>query len=211
MVSGALFALVIGCAGVSAIASDDGEHPAEARTAPQRALVDGRAAGAPGAEEGDRAIPERQAAFIRTVEAFSDRYDEAENELQRAGQRAERRAALAKLLPDRAVRDWTGTLTSLDTDSRGNAYITFTPDGAEAVTIATWNNSLADAGTHSMIRSGSALYTKLAGMRAGERVIVSGAFAAGELDHVAEGSLTEAESMKTPDFVMVFSDVTEQE
>ncbi len=86
-----------------------------------------------------------------------------------------------------------------------------TPDGAEAVTIATWNNSLADTGTRSMIRSGSALYTKLAGMRAGARVIVSGTFAAGELDHLAEGSLTEAESMKTPDFVMVFSDVTEQE
>ena len=211
MVCGALFALVIGCAGVAAI-FDGGEPTVVAeRATPPRAIEHERADEARGAEETGLAIPEQQAAFIRTVASFSDRYEEAENELQRSAQRAKRRAALAKLLPGRAVKGWTGTLESLDTDSRGNAYITIEPEGAESIMIATWSNALADAGTHSMIRSGSELYNKLAAMRSGERVIFSGTFAASDVDHIAEGSLTEAGSMTTPDFVMVFSDVTGQE
>ncbi len=212
MVSGALFALVIGCAGVGAMLEGGGEHTAVVeRAAPPRALEDERGDEAPAAEEADLTIPEQQAAFIRTVESFHERYEEAENELQSSAQRAKRRAALAKLLPDRSVRGWTGTLESLQTDSRGNAFITIQPDRADAITIATWNNALADAGTHSLIRSGSELYDKLAEMREGERVVFSGTFAAGEQDHIAEGSLTEDESMTSPDFVMVFSDVTKQE
>ena len=131
MFSGALFALVIGCAGVVALV-EDGDAPTAvaARAAPPRALADEQAAAAPGAEAAGRAIPERQAVFIRTVEAFSARYAEAAHKLQRSAQRAKRRAALAQLLPDHRVQGWTGTLKSLDTDSRDNAYITIALDGA---------------------------------------------------------------------------------
>ncbi len=206
MVSGALFALVIGCAGVSAMLEGGGEQAAAVeRAAPQSMLED------EWADEADVTISDQQTAFIRTVDSFYERYEEAENELQSSAQRAKRRTALAKLLPDRTVQDWTGTLESFDTDARGNAYITIEPEGAESITIATWNNALADAETHSMISSGSELYDKLAEMREGDPVIFSGTFAADEQDHIAEGSLTEDKAMTTPDFVMVFSDVTKQE
>ncbi len=211
MASAALFALVIGCAGVSAIVDDGGHVAAVGRAAPPGALEDERAGEARAADEAGFEIPEQQAAFIRTVKTFSERYQEAENDLQSSAQRAQRRAALAKLLPDRSVQRWSGTLESLDTDARGNAYITIEPDGLESMTIATWDNALADAGAHSMIRAGSELYDELAQMREGERVTFSGTFAADDQDHIAEGSLTEDEAMTTPDFVMVFSDVTTQE
>lgn len=206
MVSGALFALVIGCAGLNAILEDGGEQAAAIEhAAPQSVLEDERV------DEVDLTLSEQQTAFIRMVDSFSERYEEAENELQSSAQRAKRRTALAKLLPDRTVQGWTGTLESLDTDARGNAYITIEPEGAESITIATWNNALADSGTHSMISSGSELYDKLAEMREGDPVIFSGTFAADEQDHIAEGSLAEDKAMTTPDFVMVFSDVTKQE
>ena len=205
MVSGALVALLVVCAGLAATVSDGDQ---------QTAVEKGSRAAAGEDEPADEAhatIPEQQAAFIKTVESFYQPYQEAENELQASAQRAKRRAALAALLPDRAVQGWTGTLESLDTNAAGNAYITIRPDGTESITIATWHNALADAGTHSLIPSGSGLYNKLAEMRAGDRVVFRGTFAPGDEDHLAVSSVTEAESMTTPGFVMVFSDVTQQE
>jgi hypothetical protein len=205
MATGALFAMVIGCAGVSAVLEDSDDH----RT------VAARAESHPALEDHERDAgfesSEQQQAFIRMIEDYSERYREAENELQSSARRSERQAALAKLLPDREVHEWTGTLESLDTDSRGNAYITITPDGAEDMTIATWNNALADADTQSMIPSGSELFEELATMREGERVIFSGTFVADDQDHIAEGSLTEDKAMTTPDFVMVFSEIRAEE
>ena len=205
-VSGALFVLVMFCGGLAAITSD-GDHHTRSREnhAAAAAVEDERAD-----EEAPRR-PEQQEDFIETVESFYEPYQEAENELQASGQRPKRSEALAALLPNRSVQGWTGTLESLDTDSDGDAYITIRPDGTESITIATWHNSLADVGTDSLIPSGSALYTELAEMSAGDPVVFSGTFVAGDQDHIAEANVTEAESMTEPRFVMVFSDVTQQE
>ena len=217
LVSGTLFALVMGCAGIAAISSDDHPRAVEANSmavvvedesAEEKALAGEEASVA---EEADQPIPEQQAAFIQTVESFYQPYHEASNELQGSAQRTKRNEALAALLPDRAVQDWTGTLESLDTTSQGNAYITIRPDGTESIIIATWNNALADVGTNSIIPTGSDLYNQLAGMSVGDRVVFSGTLAAGDEDHIVEGSLTESGSMTTPVFVMVFSDVTRLE
>ena len=218
VVPAALFALLVACAGISAIVSDDDHQTAVVETTSRpaaigdeprepKALADDEAP----AEAADQSIPEQQAAFIQTVESFYEPYREASNELQGSAQRPERSEALAALLPNRAVQSWTGTLESLDTTSKGDAYISIRPDGTESIIIATWNNPLADVDTNSIIPSGSDLYNKLAEMSVGDRVVFSGTFAAGDEDHLAEASLTEASSMTTPGFVMVFSDVTKQE
>ncbi|HSH82483.1 MAG TPA: zinc ribbon domain-containing protein [Herpetosiphonaceae bacterium] len=206
MVSGALFVLVVFCGALAAITSDGDQHTASVEKHSAAAAVEDEPA-----DEEAPPRPEQQVDFIETVESFYEPYQEAENELQASGQHPMRRQALAALLPDRAVQDWTGTLESLDTNSDGDAYITIRPDGAESITIATWHNSLVDAGTDSLIPPGSELYTELAEMSAGDQVVFSGTFAAGDQDHIAEAGVTEAASMTEPRFVMVFSDVTQQE
>ena len=202
LVSGALFALLLVCAGLGAAIAigeelSDGEAPA------------GEAA--PAAAATPLPIPEQQAKFIQTVESFYQPYQAEETEQEGSTQRAKRREALAALLPERAVQNWTGTVESVDTNAEGYAYLTIRPDGAESITIATWNNALADVRKHFTIPSGSDLYENLTELRAGDRVVFSGTFADGDEDYIGESSLTEAGSMTTPGFVMVFSDVTEQE
>lgn len=224
MVSAALFVLVTFCAGIGAAMSSDEQQTAAMDPDPMAVVVKDKPAEAPAGEEAPAAaeevapadeaapaIPEQQAAFIQTVESFYQPYQEAKNELQGSMQRSKREVALAALLPNRAVQDWTGTLESLDTNSEGNAYIAIRLDGTESITIATWTNAGSDVGTNSIIPSGSALYNKLAEMSAGDRVVFSGTFAASDRDYIAESSSTDAASMTTPGFVMVFADITKQE
>ncbi len=206
MVSGALFVLVVFCGGLAAIMSDGHQHTRSVEKHSAALAVEDESA-----DEEAPPRPEQQEDFIETVESFYEPYQEAENELQASAQRPKRSQALAALLPNRSVQGWTGTLESLDTDSDGDAYITIRPDGTESITIATWHNSLVDVGASSLIPSGSAVYNKLAEMIAGDPVVFSGTFVAGEEDHIADASLTEAASMTAPRFVMVFSDVSQQE
>lgn len=219
ILAAALIALVVFCGGMAALVSGGEPQIVVAETGSTEIVtpdepVDAAASTceeALAADEVAAQIPEQQAAFIQTVEAFAHLYNQTENELQGSIHRAQRKEALATLLPDRAIQGWTGTLESLSTDTKGNAYITIRPDGMDSITIATWNNALRDVGTNSMIPSGSDLYNKLAGMNVGDRVVFSGAFAASDEDHLAESSMTEVGSMTTPGFVLVFEDVTPEE
>lgn len=216
LVSVALFALLAVCATVGE-AVDGGSSVSAKEIHPPSSAEHESAASAACEDETIVAEPEalsisdQQGAFVQTVEAYAQTYQGMENKLQAAAQRAQRKATLAKLVADRSVQGWTGTLESLDTTANGKAFITMRLDGAEDITIATWDNALKDAGTDSLIQPNSKLYTTLADMSVGDRVTFRGTFVAGDEDYIAEASATEAESMTSPDFVMVFSEVTPQE
>ncbi|MDP9311513.1 MAG: hypothetical protein M3R24_11635 [Chloroflexota bacterium] len=76
-------------------------------------------------------------------------------------------------------------MASLDTNAAGNAFITIRPEGTKFITIGTWHNAVQDGGTNSLIPFASDLYTRLAEMRVGDRVIFRGRFAASDEDHLA--------------------------
>jgi len=147
-----------------------------------------------------------QAAFIQTVESYYQPYKDAPNELKGSALRTERKEALAKLMSNRTVTNWSGTLESLDTNSEGKAAISIKLDSS-SVTVATWSNGLSDFGFDTLIANSSDLYNKISDMSEGDHVTFSGEFLESDKDYLSESSLTENGAMTTPTFIMKFSDV----
>lgn len=140
-----------------------------------------------------------------TVQTFAEQYKSASNDIKKSQLRQGRKDAIAALFPNLVVTNWTGSLKSLRTDSEGNASIVVQLDDASA-TVKTMSTAAFDTAS-TMIKKGSAIYEKIANLNVGEKVVFSGAFIAGDKDHLKEMSITEAGSMSAPDFLFRFSDI----
>lgn len=152
-------------------------------------------------------LPQSQLAFIQKVESFYPLYDEAPNELKKSALRKQRKDALASLVSSRRVSEWIGTLKDMQTNSEGKAFIEIKLDGAESITIKTWNNALSDIIDETLIENGSELYNSISDLSVGDKVVFSGTFASDERDYIREASITERGSMMDPEFILKFSDV----
>ena len=156
-----------------------------------------------------QAEPQEQEEFVETVESFYKPYDAAPNELKKSSLRVKRRSALSKILPNREISEWVGTLKVMKTNSEGKAYITIKLEGSRSIEVKTWNNMLSDISDNTLIPNGSRLYTQIAELEEGATVMFSGRFLSSKEDFLREASLTERGSMTAPEFIMKFSDVEE--
>lgn len=146
--------------------------------------------------------------FVKLIESFSDRYESAPNELKKSTLRVERRKALQDTLSGSNVTNWSGTLKSMRTTTAGNAMIEVKLAGSTAITFTNKNtNVFMD---EPLIAHGSGLYKKIAELSTGDTVLFSGKLLIKEHghDHLAENSWTESGSMKEPEFVFRFTDVS---
>lgn len=141
------------------------------------------------------------------IGSLKARYKAAPNEFQRSTVRKERAAALAGILPSRSVDGWIGKVSSMQTTRDGNGILSIKPLGQDSITIKTWNNSLSDVGSGTLIPTGSQLYDQVSRLFVGEIVVFSGRFESGDLDYLKEASLTEAGSMDEPEFIFRFATV----
>lgn len=152
-------------------------------------------------------LPNTETMFITTIESFHGPYDNAENELKKSALRSQRRDKIRAVLQSRDVSRWIGKLKLMKTNSEGKAYVTIQlPD--TRIEIKTWNNGLSDVIDNTLIPNGSALYKKIADLKMGDIVSFSGRFAASDSDYIEESSMTESGSMQTPEFIMVFKDIS---
>lgn len=143
-------------------------------------------------------VSDFQDGFIGIVQDYSAQYEAAPNELKKSAVARKRIEALAKLKGDyRNIDGWFGTIEKLGTDSDGNAYLTINLL-ADGVTVGTWNNSISDSGSNTLIKNGSSLYDSLSEMSAGNVVKFSGAIGKTK-------NLTERGKMTEPDFLFRFS------
>jgi hypothetical protein len=149
--------------------------------------------------------PEKQRQFEAIITTFSQQFDKAQNELQESTYRRDRMNAIKDLNIDPQINSWTGTLNRLGTNSEGKAHITIKL--ANNLTVGTWNNALSDIGDNTLISMDSDLYKTLYNMKTGQKVRFSGNFIRSDIDCFKEKSLTIRGAMKTPDFLMRFSDV----
>jgi RNA polymerase subunit RPABC4/transcription elongation factor Spt4 len=149
--------------------------------------------------------PEEQQNFEILITTYSRRFDEAQNELQESTFRKERMNAIKDLDINPQINNWVGTLGRLGTNSEGKAHITIKLNNH--LTISTWNNAFSDFSDNTLIQMDSDLYKTLYNMRNGQKVRFSGFFIQSSDDYFREKSLTIRGTMKTPDFLMRFSDI----
>ena len=96
----------------------------------------------------------------------------------------------------------------METTSDGHGILSIKLLKDNPTTVKTWNNSLSDIGSDTLIAPGSTLYEQVAHLAIGNKVIFSGSFAAGKLDYVKEASVTESGAMNEPELIFTFASVS---
>jgi len=145
-------------------------------------------------------VSDFQKGFIETVQDYSAQYEAAPNELKKSSVAKKRIDAFAKLKGDpRKVVGWYGTIEKLGTNGDGDAYLTIRML-VDNVTVSTWNNSLSDSRSNTLIKNGTALYDDLSEMSEGNVVMFSGAIGQAK-------NLTEKGKLVEPDFLFKFTKI----
>jgi hypothetical protein len=149
--------------------------------------------------------PDDQLRFLRIISESKVAYRDAPNEIGEVASRDARRRDLESAFPSSTVNGWVGRITEISTnmDGKGVLAISIGPD----VTICTWNNAFSDLVSGTLIEKTSAVYSTLARLHVGNKVIVSGNFLRDNEDHFAEQSLTLAGSLTDPAFTFDFLSV----
>lgn len=151
-------------------------------------------------------IPIDQKKFMQIVNGFSIKFKNAKNEIQQSSTKDRRKESISNILQNRTIYNWEGTVSSLKTTSSGDAILEVAL--SKKITIKTWNNSLSDIGSNTIIKKESNLYARLWDLSEGDGVVVTGNFMPSETDYIHETSLTIKGSMQDPDFLFHFTNVT---
>lgn len=149
--------------------------------------------------------PAEQIAFVQAVEKARQQYDSGGNDLQKGAARPARAKALCAAMKTPRIASWVGTLDTVTTNSDGKGVIHISI--AKDLTLGTWNNSISDTGSNTLIEPDSELYQSLLGLKKGQYVRASGTLFSSSSDCYRETSLTMAGSLSDPVFLMKFSRV----
>lgn len=152
-------------------------------------------------------LPSPEASFVRIVSGAQDEARGTQNDMQKGGVKSSRDRAICAAMPSLQVRDWVGTVKTIDSNSDGKGVlgVSLAPD----VVVTTWNNSLSDFEDHTLIEPGTSVFQSASAMKPGQLVTFSGRFFPGtDGDCIQESSLTLNGKVASPDFIFLFSDVS---
>lgn len=147
--------------------------------------------------------PASQAGFVEAVVTHRETFRQARNEVVESASRDGRAVSLSKVVPERQVVGWVGTVAALETNTEGKGILSV--EVADDVFITTWNNALSDMGSGTLIDKSSAVYRTMMDLQHGDRVSFSGKFMPSRLDHLEETSLTIHGSMTEPEYLFRFA------
>ncbi|WP_206778340.1 lysozyme inhibitor LprI family protein [Janthinobacterium agaricidamnosum] len=151
--------------------------------------------------------PRDEAAFIDAVSQAQAAQSSAQNDMQRGGIKADRDAAICKLLASGTIQGWTGRVSKVDANSDGKGV--FAVEIAPNIFLKTWNNDLSDINDRTLMEPGSQVFKAASRMQKDSPVRLSGNFfAASESDCIKEGSLTLRGKLKDPEFIFRFDTVS---
>jgi hypothetical protein len=150
---------------------------------------------------------ETQQRFLLAIERARDEYRSAANDMAKGATRHNRARALCAALGRRYTIDgWTGTISTLSSNSNGLGVLGI--ELAQDVHIQTWNNAFSDVIDKTLINPASYLFQSASRMRIGDKVRFSGNLFASEVDCVKEASVTLHGSLTAPAFIMRFQAVS---
>lgn len=151
-------------------------------------------------------LPPQETRFIEIVSTAQKQSRQANNDMQKGGFKASRDKALCELMTSLSVVDWVGTIDKIDSNSEGKGVleVSIAPD----IKVKTWNNSLSDIDSKTLIEPSSPVFAAASAMKRGQKVVFSGAFVRGsEGSCIEEGSLTLDGKIREPEFIFRFSQV----
>lgn len=157
------------------------------------------------------AFPQMQQNFLKVINDYKKMYEDAPNELKKSALRTERGIKLKEILNNsRKFDSWFGTVTEMRTTSKGNAHFAIEIDGT-SISMGTMNSELSDLMDKSLITQNNPLFNVISELKEGDKVLISGEFLdSSKKDFVLEASLTEEGSMKNPDFLVKFTNVSKR-
>lgn len=166
-----------------------------------------RSAGIAGRRRSEAAPATQQAITDAVAQGRADPED-AETELQVANALTVRSEAMCGSVPDGAVQDRVGTVTSVDAKGEGKAVVVLGIE--DDIEIASWNNALSDIGDDTLIEQGTELYDAALVLVPGDTVTFSGTLKS-ESDAndtcFFTSNLTETMSIESPDYIISFSEL----
>lgn len=145
-----------------------------------------------------------EARFIAAVVNHREAFVAAPDETAQRGARENRKSAICAVLPSLSVRQWRGTIALLSSagDGKGAISIRLAPD----LELRTWSDAASGAADNSLLDAES--FKKLAALKEGDFVTFSGTFLRSDADCVKETNLQPSRSMRQPEFVFRFADVS---
>jgi len=150
-------------------------------------------------------VPDLQKRFVAAVESARATYAAGANDMAKGAARPQRAKAICEILKSRNVKDWVGTIDTLSTNSDGLGVLKVAI--GPRVTVGTWNNSLSDFQTKTLIDADSPVFKTASSLARGAEVIFSGTLFRSDTDCVTEGSLTLRGSISEPAFILRFSEL----
>lgn len=148
-------------------------------------------------------LPADQLRFIEIVQNAKRGSRSAANDMARGGLLATRNQGLRDL--ELRVNDWVGKLTLVDSNSDGWGVLAV--EIADDVRLSTWNNSLSDIGSGTLIKPGTALFQAASALKEGQTVRFSGTFVFDPETGLAEQSISLRGKLEDPEFTFRFSSV----
>ncbi len=155
--------------------------------------------------------PTVQNDFHNVNSDFPAKYSEASNEIQKSNvfnYCNNTRKSFAKKIGYQ-ISDWVGKITSIKTDQGGdNAFIEIESNADNfKIEYRTYNNTLSDIGTGSVLKKGTYVYNQVGNLKEGDAVNFSGNFFEDSQRGILEASLTELGSIESPEFILRFTDI----
>lgn len=153
-------------------------------------------------------VPSQQQAMSDAVATGRTSAESAETDLQRANVLNVRSDSMCESVPDGVVKDWVGTVVTVDANGEGKAVVVVSIE--EDIEIGTWNNALSDSGDNTLIEQGTELYDAALQLAPGDAVRFSGTLKSGSEANdqcFYTSNLTETMSIDSPDYILNFSDL----
>jgi hypothetical protein len=149
--------------------------------------------------------PTQERQFIEAIRNAQSQYKAGSNDLQKGAARPTRARLICSAMPEPRASDWIGTIADLSTNGDGDGVLSIKI--AESAHLKTYNNSVSDYATGTLIKANSSIYRDLLKLKIGETVRFSGTFFAGGIDCFQEQSMTLQGSITDPEFLFRFSRV----
>jgi hypothetical protein len=151
-------------------------------------------------------MPPGQDALLVILQAARQQYAAGQNDMAKGAARPARARSICGSLTSQAVSSWVGKVNSLSTNSEGKGVLKL-EIGPDAY-VKTYNNSLSDIGSKSLIEPNSQMYADAVKLSEGQIVAFSGNFLRSDTDCIEESSISIRGSIDKPEFIMVFKSIS---
>ena len=179
---------------------------AQAKAAAEaRAAAEAKAAALAREQEERQAAKQQQERFLQAVQKAQNGMRAAKNNMQKGALLAERSKAICSILKSTAVVNWSGIVTTIDSNSDGKGVIEIRI--AKDIFVKTWNNALSDIGSDTLLEPGSELFNKAAMLTKGAKVQFSGYFFSDDSTCIQESSLSLNGKLEEPEFIFKFEKI----